>query len=48
MIIFCYYTAILQRSRALSGHQTESGNDLSQVINREDDQVIAKEDGKSK
>lgn len=38
---------MLQHSRALLGHQTESGNDLSRVINREDDQVIAKEDGKS-
>ena len=49
-ILFCYYTctAMLRHSRALSGYQTKSGNDLSRVINREDDQVIAKEDGKSK
>ena len=38
---------MLRHSRALSGYQTKSGNDLSRVINREDDQVIAKEDGKS-
>ena len=46
IILFCCYacTAMLQ---ALSGHQTEGGNELSQVTNKEDDQAIAKEDGKS-
>lgn len=44
IILFCCYTCI---AKALSGHQTEGGNELSRVTNKEDDQVIAKEDGKS-